>query len=112
MPESPRCAGLVALHDAYRRSEDVSRGGLRRTCPERRVQQRHRAGRTARSLQYKSPEWRRGDGATVTMRPRYRIAKLPLRGWRAHDERVTFPHERHSRTGTGGRLKETCWRMN
>jgi hypothetical protein len=37
-----------------------------------------------------SVEWRRGDGATVTMRPRYRIAKLPLRGWRAHDERVTM----------------------
>src|SRR4029077_12425511 len=30
--------------------------GLRRTRPERRVQQKHRAGRTARSLQYRSPE--------------------------------------------------------
>jgi hypothetical protein len=31
----------------YRRSSDVSRGGLRRTCPERPVQQRHRAARAA-----------------------------------------------------------------
>src|SRR4029077_8779026 len=59
MPEFPRYAGLVALHGAYKRSVDVSRGGLQRACPERRVQQRHRAERTARSLQYRSPEWRR-----------------------------------------------------
>jgi hypothetical protein len=40
MLEFPRYTGLVALHGAYRRSVDVSRGGLRRTCPERRVRGR------------------------------------------------------------------------
>src|SRR5262249_26498824 len=62
MPEFRRYAALVALHGAYRRSVDVSRGGLQRTCPVRRVQQGRRAERTARSLQYRGPEWQRGGG--------------------------------------------------